>query len=247
MRVLAVDPGTTTTGITLLEVEVKIGRPKVLVLADAAIDAWPTAAAKAGKHKGRRMRTAGLLLAAMPLELDVAGPLDGLRQVLAALGGEVVGATGVVEAVIWWHSVADGKSTAGRGQSLVDLADIAGRMAERVTMATGAECRRPTANEWRRAGFGLNGKADAKLCDMTVKHCLDALKLAPLLPTCNGHVYDAHGIGYAEIMRASGAHRLLAAHSPTTLRALAEATIRKTVTRKPARKVRSAAAPAGTR
>lgn len=194
MRVISVDGGTTTTGLVVLD----FADGAVQQQAVLAVDAWPT---RSPDRTGLRCRTRGPLVG--DLEFSVASPLEAVRWLTDHLGAELAGAVCAVEDVIW-HVSDDHpgrtdkqrpKRGAGRGPSFVDLVAMTARIAERLTVATGVECVRPTANQWRAGVFGLSSSLKGAAADRAVKAHLDAADMTPLLSKAAGHVYDATGIG----------------------------------------------------
>ncbi len=185
MRVISVDGGTTTTGLVVLD----FADGAVQQRAVLAVDAWPT---RSPDRTGLRCRTRGPLVGER--EFCVASPLDAVRWLTDHLGAELAGAACAVEAVEWYYSD-KARAGAGRGQDFVDLVSTAARIAERLTVATGVECVRPTANQWRAGVFGLSSSLKGAAADRAVKAHLDAAGMTPLLSKAAGHVYDATGIG----------------------------------------------------
>ena len=185
MRVISVDGGTTTTGLVVLD----FADGAVQQRAVLAVDAWPT---RSPDRTGLRCRTRGPLVG--DLEFSVASPLEAVRWLTDLLAEELAGAVCAVEAVEWYYSD-KARAGAGRGQDFVDLVSTAARIAERLTVATGVECVRPTANQWRAGVFGLSSSLKGAAADRAVKAHIDAASMTPLIDKAAGHVYDATGIG----------------------------------------------------
>lgn len=207
MRVISVDAGTTTLGLMVQD----FADGAVVQQAVMAVDAWPT---RQPGRTGLRCRTRGPLVG--DLEFSVASPLEAVRWLVGHLGAELEGAVCAVEDVIWHVSQSRAskkqakpeKGIAGRGQGFVDLVSIAARIAERLTVATGVECLRPTANDWRRGVFGLSSSLKGAAADRAVKAHIDAAGMTPLIDKAAGHVYDATGIGMLAARKADPKIRL---------------------------------------
>lgn len=198
MRVISVDAGTTTTGLMVQD----FADGAVVQQAVLAVDAWPT---RQPGRTGLRCRTRGPLVG--DLEFAVASPLEAVRWLVGHLGTALEGAVCAVEDVAWYYSD-KAKTGAGRGQDFVELVSAAARIAERLTVATGVECLRPSANQWRAGVFGLSSSLKGTAADRAVKAHIDAAGMTPLIDKAAGHVYDAMGIGMLAAKKADPKIRL---------------------------------------
>lgn len=190
---ISVDGGMVTTGVSV----VQHGPARAVTLAQLAVDHWPAGA----KRQGLRCRTAGPLLAGVPAEFAVGSTLEAVRFVADHCAADLKGAVCAVEGVLWYNSDS-AASGAGRGQMFVDLVANCARMAERLTIATGRECIRPSANDWRKGVFGLPSSLKGKQADDAVRAYVERMGLGPLVASRTktdakgaAHIFDAVGVG----------------------------------------------------